>query len=219
MPYLFRSAAVAVLAASVLLAAAGAPGTTHSQSSQATVLVGGPSSVSASAASVQIPINVKDASNLAGFQFVLSVDPNYLKPVTVEKTTFLTQSGREIVCQDPTIDSTAVRFVCVTLRDQPAGVDGAGTLATVTLKPTKDGQSPLQLSHVKLVHPDGTELPSQTVDGKLTVGGSSGWFTWWIGAIIAAALVAVIVPGGLVLWRSRRSAHVRETSDIGSGTL
>jgi hypothetical protein len=218
-PHHLRIAAVAAIAATAVLAVAVAPRLAQGQSDRATVTLGGPTSVSTSAGNVQVPVNVKDAANLAGFQFVLSVDPNLLQPVSVDKTDFLTKSGRELVCQDPTIDASAVRFTCVTLRLDPAGVDGAGTIALVTLKPKQDGTSPLKLSHVKLVHPDASELPSQTVDGKLTVGGSGGWFTWWIGVLIAAGVVAIVVPGVIVLWRSRRQARLHEHSDIGSGTF
>lgn len=209
------------MAATVVFAVAIAPGQAQDQGDHATVTLGGPTSVAASADSVQVPVNVKDASNLAGFQFVLSVDPDLLQPVKVDQTDFLAKTGREIVCNDPTIEASAVRFTCVTLRLDPAGVDGAGTIALVTLKPKHDGSSPMKLSHVKLVHPDGSELPSQSVDSKLMVGGSGGWFTWWIGVLIAAGVVAIVVPGLAILWRSRHrgSAFAREHSDIGSGTL
>ncbi len=153
-----------VLATVVLLAAAVAPQRAHSQDQQATITIVAPGSVSASADQVDIRIDVENARNLAGFQFILNVDSQLLRPVSASKTTFLTQSGREILCQDPTLEPAAIRYTCVTLRDSPPGVNGSGTLAIVTLKPLAHGTSPLALSRVKLAHPDGTELPSRTVE-------------------------------------------------------
>lgn len=212
MPHRSRPLSLA-LAAVVLLAAATAPHLAHSQNQQATVTVVAPKSVGASAKSVEIQINVENASNLAGFQFVLNVNSQVLQPVSVDKTGFLTQSGREILCQNPTIESGAVRFTCVTLRDTPPGVDGSGTLAVVTLKPSGKGTSPLALSHVKLVHPDGSELPSRTVDGSLSMG-SHGWFTWWRAALIAGAGVLFLILLTAFIWR-RRARRARPQGEGG----
>ncbi len=174
------------------------------QDNRATVSVDAPQSVSATAGQVDVAIKVANAKDLAGFQFVLTVDESKLKPLSVKQTTFLAQSGREIFCGDPTIEAAAVRFSCVTLRLTPAGVDGDGPLATVSLQPLQAGTTSLELSHVELVHPDGSPLPSTSVNGSLKVKDSSGT-TWWpYAAGGGAAAVIVLFAGGAFLLVRRR---------------
>jgi hypothetical protein len=197
------SAAIA-LAALALLIGAGAPRAASGQQDKAAVSISGPSRIGTSA-SARLSIDVKGARNLAGFQFVLSFDSRLLQAESVDKTGFLAGSGREIVCKDPTIEAGAVQLTCVTLGLQPPGVDGDGAIAVVTLKATGHGSTPLALSRVKLVHPDGSELPSTSSDGRLTVGGSGAAFPWWAGVLIGIAAVAA-AAGGALLWRRRRAA-------------
>jgi hypothetical protein len=192
------------LVVALLLVAVAAPSRAHSQNQQATVTLVAPKSVSASADHVDVRVDVANAQNLAGFQFVLGFDSRLLKPVSVEKTPLLTQSGRELFCADPTIEPGAIRYTCVTLRLTPAGVDGSGTLAVVTLKPLATGTSVLALTHVELVHPDGSDLSITSVDGKLALSGNSNpWLSpWRLAAEAGAAALLVLLLGALV-WRRR----------------
>ena len=175
----------------------------HGQDQQATLSVSGPNSVSSTADHVDVNIDVANAQNLAGFQFVLTVDESMLKPVSVKQTTFLAQSGREIFCGDPTIEAAAVRFACATLRLTPAGVDGSGTIATVTLQPLHSGTASLELSHVELVHPDGSIVPSTAVNGSLKLRGSGGT-TWWPYAAGGGGAVVVLAAAGALVMMRRR---------------
>ena len=164
---------------------------------------------------VDVEIRVRNASNLGAFSFVLSVDPNVMKPVSVDKTDFLSTSGREISCPvPPTIDSASALYTCVTLRPTPDGVDGDGTMAIVRLHSVGKGTSELAHNHVKLTHPDGEELPSTTSDGSIRVA-SSGWFTGTRVAIIvaiAAVIVALVTGGLLLLRRNHASANYTPTA-------
>ena len=155
---------------------------------------------------VAVEIRASGLSNLGAFQFVVSVDPNILQPVSIEKTDFLGSSGRETQCDDaPTIDSASIRYFCTTLRTTPAGVDGDGTLAIAHFRSKRKGTTDVALSHVLLAHPDGSELPSTTADGKFTVSGGSGFFSATnIGIIAGAVVVAVIVLGGGAFAIARR---------------
>jgi hypothetical protein len=191
----------ATLAGLGLLAAVIAPSNaTRAQTDQAVVRVVTPSdSVAKSNNQVEVSINVENVTNLAGFQFVLTVDPSVFKTLAVRKTLLIGQTGREIVCGDPTIEAAAVRLSCVTLREKPAGVDGSGTIATVTLQPLAKGASDLVLDNVKLVHPDGTELPSTVANARLKVTGGSWWTTTRI----------ILVSGGAVLVALTALATVR----------
>lgn len=191
--------------AAALVATAWAALPAHGQDEQATLSVDAPKSVSASADQVDVTINVANAKDLAGFQFVLTVDESMLKPLSVKQTTFLAQSGREIFCGDPTIEAAAVRFSCVTLRLTPAGVDGDGPVATVSLQPLHTGTATLELSHVELVHPDGSLLPSTSVNGSLKLSGSSGT-AWWLYAAGGGGAAIVLAAAGAFVFMRRRPA-------------
>lgn len=212
-----RPRTVLYLAILLTLCAAGAPlpspgHTTHAQDGQARALAVAPAGgISSSAGTVDVAVNVEHVSNLAGFQFVLTVDPAVLQPDSVKKTLFLAGTGREIVCSDPTIDEASVRVACVTLRETPAGVDGDGTVANVTFKVVGKGSSALALTHVKLVHPDGSELPSTGVDGTATVSGdgSSTSHTTIIIVAIAGAVAVLALAAGAMVWRRRSATAAR----------
>ena len=107
-------------------------------------------------------------------------------------------------------------YVCTTLRTTPAGVDGSGTLAIARFHSKGKGTTDITLSHVKLAHPDGTELPSTTADANVTVKGGSGFFSATnIGIIAAAVVVALIVLGGGAFALARRRSEAR-TSGVAS---
>ena len=166
---------------------------------------------------VQVEVRVKDATNLGAFTFVLSVDPNILQPVSIEKSDFLGSSGRELLCPAPTIDSASVLYNCVTLRPTPGGVDGSGTLAVVTLHSKGKGTTDLTLSHVKLTHPEGDELPSTTSDGRLSVSSSSGFFGPLTIAIIAVvAVIAIAILGAGAFAMNRRNSVETVDRPLGS---
>lgn len=175
----------------------------HAQGNEAVVRAVPPSpSVSASAGKIDVAIEVENVSNLAGFQFFLAVDPDVLRLLSADKTPFLAQGGREIVCRDPVIQDGVVLFGCVTLRSTPAGVDGTGTIATVSVQPLGSGRSTLTLSKVTLVHPDGSVLPSVVTDGELTIV-RTGFFTLRRVLLIAGGAVALTCVALTVVWRLR----------------
>lgn len=167
---------------------------------------------------VNVDIRVSNATNLGAFQIVLSVDPNILQPVSIAKTDFLGSSGREVFCPEPpTIDSASIRYNCVTLRMTPEGVDGSGTLAVATLHSKGKGTSDLSLTHVKLTHPDGDEIPSTTTDGKLKVTSGGGFFgPLTITLIAVAAVVALVVLGAGAFALNRRNAAAPADRPLGS---
>ena len=203
-----RARHAAILTLCVLLTASlqRSPAVGHAQEDQATVRVVAPASVTTSNDKVDVSIDVENVTDLAGFQFVLAADTDVLRPISAQKTTFLANTGREIVCSSPTIEAGAIRMACVTLRLQPAGVDGAGTIATVSFKPLQNGTSQLALRNVKLLHPDGSELPSTVVNGELKVTGASWWTTPHITLVTTGIALAIIVLAGLgAVWKIRSS--------------
>jgi Cohesin domain len=180
----------------------------EAQGASAVVRVTAPSKASTAAGDISVLINVSNVKNIGGFEFVLTVDSKVLTPVSVVKGEFLGSSGREVFCSEPTIDSASLLFRCVTLRSEPAGADGSGTLGMVTLKPAGAGSSDLALSHVRLLEPDGTEIPTTTEDSKLAVSapGRSSANIALIGGGIAAGAIVVVAAGAFVVRRRRSTA-------------
>lgn len=206
-PSPLRSRRLAIFFVALAVITSSMSNAVSAQSDSAVVRVTAPSKVSATTGDISVLIDVSNVKNIGSFQFVLTVDSTVLKPVSVLKGDFLGSSGREVFCPDPTIDSQSLLLKCVTLRDQPAGADGSGTLATVTLKPEGAGSSDLALSHVRLLEPDGTDIPVKTEGSRLTVSARSGDSpnTWLIVGGIAAATVVVVGAGGAFVVRRRRS--------------
>jgi hypothetical protein len=172
----------------------------------ATVFVDAPGSVSPDDDQVQFDVKVRDVENLGGFSLVLSFNPDVFNPVSILKGDFLGSTDREVVCADPTIEDSAMRLECVSLRDQPAGPDGEGTLAVVTLQPEAEGDSDLALSRVRLVHPDGSEIAVGSEDASLSVSESGNWITDNI-PLVAGIAAAVVAAGAVVAYFvARRNA-------------
>jgi hypothetical protein len=157
-------------------------------------------------------IQAENAKNLAAFQFDLIFDPDVLQvaadPATgeaqVQRGDFLASSGREVACDDPDIQNGVLRYTCITLRMEPAGAEGSGTLATVVFEAQGSGSTPLTLDNVKANEPDATSiLPIQVQSATLSVTGSEGtnWVLW--GSIIGAAVVAVLAVAGFAATRLR----------------
>jgi hypothetical protein len=207
-PQLLQRSRFVILAGAVLaLAAIPLSSAASTQSVTATVKVTAPSKAAPGGTDLQAQIDVSDVKNLGGFQFVLTVDSKVLKPISVSNGEFLGSSGREVFCPEPTVDSDSVLLKCVTLRDHPAGADGSGTLATVTLKPETAGASDLALSQVQLLEPDGTTIPTKTASGKLIVAqGGSSLKNWLIIGAVAAGAVLVVGAGGAFAIRRRGNA-------------
>ncbi len=159
---------------------------------------------------VDVQVMVDNVENLGGFQFILNFDPNVLKATGADAGPFLGSSGREVLCNDPTIDDGAIRLSCVTLRQLPAGAVGSGLLATVHLDVIGSGRTDLSLDRVMLNTPPGQSIPMSGVTGSSLVapdrGGGFNWMLWGpvIGVIVA--VLAVAGGGGLVL-ASRRAGR------------
>jgi hypothetical protein len=167
---------------------------------------------------VDVAIEVENASNLAAFDFILTVDPRLLRVISVQKTPFLTQTGREAVCGQPVIQDGSARLACVTLREAPPGVDGSGTIATVSIQPLETGKASLSLSNVRLLHPDGSELPSTATNGELTIA-SGGFWTRTRVLLLASGGVLLVCIALAIAWRVRlRRRRPTANGDPGAPT-
>jgi hypothetical protein len=184
----------------------GTPGHARAQDASAVVAVVVPSdSLPKSDDEFDVGISVENVSQLAAFQVALSFNSDVLQALSIKKMEFLGSTGREVQCNEPTVEDAAVRLSCVTLRRTPNPPDGSGTLATVTFKPRGSGRSDLALSQVTLALPDGTQIPATTRDAAITVTGGGGRSRTAIFVFIGVALAvaAVIVTGSMMVWRRR----------------
>ena len=130
----------------------------------------GPASDPPAPMQVQVPINLKNASDLGSLEFVLVYEPTTMEFVDI---------GPGALGADPMIETNlqAPGKVWVGIVD-PQGVSGDGSIAVVSFRTLEDGQadSPLFLEEI-ISHSAATLLdaPSRPVPGMLTA--SDGWFS------------------------------------------
>jgi hypothetical protein len=161
--------------------------------------------IDASEDEIAIEVAADNVENLGAFQFVLTFDEELLDFKRAENSIFLTSTGREFgVCGTTTIQDGAIRYSCTTLRLEPEGPDGSGTLVTLYFDPTDGGTTKLGLTNTKLVTPAAEEMQLTTQEAELKVKGDSGLNVMLIALIAAGAVLAVaVVGGGAFLLRGR----------------
>lgn len=161
-----------------------------------------------------VEVSADGVTNLGGFQLVLTFEDNRLDFKSAEPGDWLSSSGREMVCPDPTAESSAVLLRCVTLREEPAGVAGSGVLYRVTFVAKSTGTSVVGASRVRLLHPDASDLsPDIKVDpGEISIlnDGTDGLFSHkWI-ILIGAFLGLGALIGVIRMLVGRRQSAPRE---------
>lgn len=140
------------------------------QAAIATVSVS-PSSVTASVGqNFKIDINISNVFDLYGWEFRLNWTATLIDAVNVAEGPFLKTGGSTFFTYNA--NATAGRMVvdCTLLGNVP-GVNGGGTLATITFYVKNVGQSPLNLYNVVLLNSLEQEIPNQDVGGY-------GYFTY-----------------------------------------
>jgi hypothetical protein len=129
--------------------------------------------------SFTINITVTNVTDLYGWQFSLYYNPSILNATGKSEGPFLKQDGAStfyyIVDFTDNYNATHGKITLTSTRLQPAekGVNGTGTLATITFKTLAYGNSPLDLADTKLS--DSTEpfpnlIPHEVQHGRVHVG-------------------------------------------------
>lgn len=199
------------VAAGLMIAAAALPffmaSPAAAQSGEAIIVVVAPGgSIESSGESVPFRIDVEDVTNLGAFEFVLAFDSGLFEFDRAEQGGFLGSTGREVVCDEAKSAPGAVRLLCVTLLREPQGPSGAGTLATIWLRPKGTGKAEVALSRFKLTSVGAAGLNARSGSVTVTVGGDNGdWGLIWSAAAGGAALA--IAVAGFVIARMRRRAR------------
>jgi hypothetical protein len=155
------------------------------------------------AGAIAVAIHIENATRLYGAEVHLAFDPARLEVQDADPDTegVQIQAGDfpspDFVVQNQADNAKGTIDYAATQLAPREAVDGSGVLATVTVKGKDKGTSSLTFVGAKLANPDGQEIPSQTVDGRVEIaatavsgGINSGLL---IGAAVAVVLVVVVV--------------------------
>ena len=141
------------------------------QASSATVAVSPPSITASVGEDFSVDVNISGVSDLYGWEFKIGWDPSLLDLVSVDEGPFLKSGGNTYFNYLLNTTNEHIVVFC-TLEGQIPGVNGSGTLATVTFNPTNAGECPLNLYNVTLLNSD---EPSQQINCNVV--GGYGTFT------------------------------------------
>jgi hypothetical protein len=155
------------------------------------------------AGAIAVAIHIENVTRLYGAEVHLAFDPARLEVQDADPDTEGVQiQAGDFPSPDFVVQNQAdnvkgtIDYAATQLAPREA-VDGSGVLATVTVKGKDKGTSSLTFVGAKLADPDGQEIPSQTVDGRVEIaatavsgGMNSGLL---IGAAVAVVLVIVVV--------------------------
>jgi hypothetical protein len=112
-----------------------------------------------------INVTVFGVSDLYGWEITLTWNSTLLEAVGVTEGTFLKSGNRATFFTYNIIATEGSLTVDCTLTGAFNGVNGDGTLATITFYVNSAGGCPLHLSEATLVDSQDNQIPSQTVDG------------------------------------------------------
>jgi len=135
-----------------------------------TIFVDPPTSTVAVGKTFVIGIKVSDVSDLYGWEFNLTWNPNLLDALTVTEGNFLKQGGETFF--RPIMNNTAgyILVDCTLLGNVP-GVSGSGILATVKFYAENQGESILDLYGTILINSQEQAITHTANDGTVTVDG------------------------------------------------
>ena len=117
-----------------------------------------------------IDVAIFNVVDLGAFQFTLVFSPTIVHVATAEVSSFLGSTGRNVSPLGPHINNEAgtVTFGALSF-GKPAGPDGSGVLATVSLLPQAVGESELRLQNVQVLNTVPEGIPVGLQHGHVTV--------------------------------------------------
>ena len=123
-----------------------------------------------------VHVNAEKVTDLAGWQFDLSFDPDVLKVVDVNEGGFLKRGNQTTFFQQGTIDNTAGSIVGLSAAlISKSGVTGSGTLLSVRLSAKADGNSQIALHNFQLGSKTGEAIPAAMYPLTITVESKPAW--------------------------------------------
>ena len=123
-----------------------------------------------------VHVNAEKVTDLAGWQFDLTFDPDVLEAVEVREGNFLKRSGGTTFFQRGTIENTAGKITGVSSAlISKGGITGTGTLLSVVFSAKAEGNSELTLRNFQLGSNTGAVIPAGVRDLTITVESGPTW--------------------------------------------
>ena len=123
-----------------------------------------------------LQVNAEKVTNLAGWQFDLTFDPDVLEVVDVNEGGFLKRGDRTTFFQKGTIDNTEGKIAGLSAAlISKNGVTGTGTLLSVRLSAKADGNSQIALYNFQLGSITGEAIPAGVRPLTITVESKPKW--------------------------------------------
>ena len=123
-----------------------------------------------------VHVNAEKVTDLAGWQFDLTFDPDVLETVEVSEGEFLKKSGGTTFFQRGTIDNIVGKITGLSSAlISKSGVTGTGTLLSVVFSAKADGNSELTLHNFQLGSNTGAVIPAGVRDLTITVESGPTW--------------------------------------------
>ena len=121
-------------------------------------------------------VNAEKVTDLAGWQFDLTFDPDVLEAVKVNEGDFLKKDGGTTFFQRGTIDNAAGKITGLSAAlISESGVTGTGTVLSVVFSAKSDGNSQMALRNFQLGSSVGEVIPAGMRDLTITVESQPTW--------------------------------------------
>jgi len=123
-----------------------------------------------------VRVNAEKVTDLAGWQFDLTFDPDVLEAVEVREGNFLKRSGGTTFFQRGTIENTAGKITGLSSAlISKEGVTGTGKLLSVVFSAKAEGNSELVLRNFQLGSNTGEVIPAGVRNFTITVASGPTW--------------------------------------------
>ena len=120
--------------------------------------------------------NAEKVTDLAGWQFDLTFNPDVLEVVEVNEGDFLKTDGGTTFFQQGTVDNTEGKIAGLSAAlISKGGITGTGTLLSVVFSAKADGNSQLTLHNFQLGSSTGAVIPAGVRDFDITVESKPSW--------------------------------------------
>ena len=116
-----------------------------------------------------VNIRIEHITDLAGFEWTLTFNPQVLEVVDVTEGNFLKQDGGSTFTPEPEIDNGNGIVSFASGRIAPGGVDGSGVLAQIRFEAQQAGESSLVLNDVKLSDSSANKISAIINSGSVSV--------------------------------------------------
>ena len=121
-------------------------------------------------------INAEKVTDLSGWQFDLTFDPDVLEAVKVNEGDFLKKGGGTTFFQRGTVNNAMGKISGMSAAlISDSGVTGTGTLLSVIFKAKADGNSQMALHNFQLGSSTGEAIPADVNDFTITVISKPKW--------------------------------------------